>query len=379
MVLLGEGQPRFQYGVGTLGGYDSAFAGRDNLSAPFVGGQAYAAFTTEHPRWHIVLQNAGGAVAYQTGKGTTQYFDQAALTAGGEISAKKSWNFNVSNTIANDAIRILAPLNTVATDGINTPSPEAAAYGIHTGLLLDTQAAVGFQLQTSATKSWLFSVRNDYRKFFDDEASINTVRGKVQYQIELSPLTALGLYEETASQTGIIDCAMQSVGGYIQRQLGHRTYLQFGGGPAFGTKKCIVTTTFTAFGNIESQFGRKTTLYASGSRKLNDSPVENATWQDTVQAGMVQRFDLKTYMRIDGGYLRGTTPTNTSQFNGSFVGGDLSRQLGAGLSLQLTARHYQWSGITSSVTDRNIFLATLWWTRHPEQPSTMTSSAFAER
>lgn len=379
MVLLGEGQPRLQYGVGALGGYDSAFAGRANLSAPFAGGQAYVAFNTVRPRWRMILQDSGGGISYQAVQGTTQYFNQTALTAGGEVSSTKAWSFDVSNTIANDAIRILAPLNTTATGGINTPSPETAAYGINTGLLLDNQAVLGLQMQTSATRSWLFSIRNDYRNFFDDNAQINTARGRIQYQVEVSPLTTFGLYEETAGQTGIIDCTTQSIGGYVQRQLGHGSYMQLGGGPAFGTKDCVVTKTFTAFGGLTSQFRKNTTIYASGSRKLNDSPVQNATWENTVQAGLIQRFDLKTYMRIDGGYLRGTTPTNTSQFDGSFIGGNLSRQLAAGFSLQLTARHYQWSGITSSATDRNVFFATIWWTRHPEQSTTMTASAFAQR
>jgi len=379
IVLLGEGQPRLQYGVATLGGYDSAFAGRSNLSAPFVGGQGYLAFVTQHPRWNMVLQNSGGGVSYRTGEGTSQYFDQAAIMSNGNFSAAKSWNFEINNTIANDAIRILGPLNTGITGSVNTPPDDAAAFGIYTGLLLDNQVTAGVQLHTTATRSWIITAQNGYRKFFDDNTNINTARFRVQYQADVSPLTTLGLYEETGYQSGTINCAMQSVGGYLQRKLGYKTFVQVGGGPAFGTKNCIVTTTYTAFGEVASNITRKTTLYATGSRRLNDSPVQDATWENTLQGGLVQRFSVNTYMRIDAGYLRGTRPTNEQQFDGSFVGGDISQQLTGGFSLQLTARHYQWSGISSSITNRNVFFATLWWTRHPEQSSRNTSVAFAQR
>ncbi len=361
VVPITGGGHKAVFGAGFLGGYDSAFAGSPNASATFTGQNGYAAVFLGRPGGYFVLQNSVDFVSYRVGNGTRQYFDNAGLTAGGELSSTWSWDANLTNAIGNDSLQVITPLNTVNQNNLAVPSPDTPAFAVQAGRVLDNDASFSLVQSISRRQSWRYLVHNSYREVFDQNLSDDTLHGRVEYAVQTSPAANWGIFSETAHETGTIRCTTETLGVSFERQVMRRSTLQLSGGPAVGSKGCVVTVTGNFFGAFTSQLSNTTALYASGSRNLNDSLVLGATWQDTVQGGISQRVGLGTQLRMDAGYLRGTQPKQIDNFHGTFVSGSVERALPGGFSLAFSLRRFTYGGANISLLGRTQVYATLGW------------------
>lgn len=349
------------FGGALIGGSDSAFAGTRNSGTTFYGQNGYAALSFSRPRGYVVLQDSADFVYYTIGNGTRQYFDSAGITLGGAFSATWSWDANVTNAFGNDSLQVITPLNTVNQQNLSVPSPGTPAIAIHAGLVLDNDAAFSMTQSSSRRASWRFLVRNSYRNVFDQKAYDNTLHVRVARTVQLSPLASFGGFLETAHENGTVSCTTQTLGLSYEREIMRRSVLQISGGPAVGTKGCIVTVTGDFFAAFTSRLSTNTSVYASATRNLNDSLLRGATWEDTVQGGVSQRFGLETQVRVDTGYLRGTQPKASENFHGAFVIGSVQRSLPGGFSVAFSARHFVYSGPSISVPARTQIFGTLGW------------------
>ncbi|MGI8770897.1 MAG: hypothetical protein ACR2JE_05635 [Acidobacteriaceae bacterium] len=371
VVPIGGGHP-ILFGATALGGYDSAFAGTANTPASFMGGGGYGAVLLAAPSAYFVLQNTINAVSYYVGKGTTQYFDNAALEASGAAIANWSWDANVSNAVGNDALRVLTPLNTSNLGNLPVPSAETPAFALQTGTILDDDVSFALQQTPPRRQVWRFMVRNSYRYIFDQQQGDNTLNARAEFNIQASPRSNWGLYEETSHEHGIILCTTESIGFTSERQVLRHSVLQLSGGPAIGTKGCFTTITGVFYGAFTSEVSRSLSIYASGSRKLNDSLVQQATWEDTAQAGVLAHLGPSTLFRLDAGFLRGTQPNASSNFISTFEGVKLDRQLGGGISLGFSVRHFEYSGATSTLPNRTQVLGAITWSSGRRSTRTAT-------
>jgi hypothetical protein len=360
VVPIGGGHP-ILFGATALGGYDSAFAGTANTPASFMGGGGYGAVLLAAPSAYFVLQNTINTVFYQVGNGTTQYFDNTALEASGAAIGSWSWDANVSNAVGNDALRVLTPLNTSNLGNLPVPSAETPAFAVQTGMVLDNDLSFAVQQTPPRRQVWRFVVRNSYRYIFDQHQADNTLNARAEFNVQASPRSNWGLYEETAHENGVILCTTQSVGFTSERQVMRHSVLQLSGGPAFGTKGCFTTITGVFYGAFTSEINHSLSLYASGSRKLNDSLLQQATWEDTAQGGFLSHLGPSTLFRVDVGFLRGTQPSAASNFISTFEGVKIDRQLGGGISFGFSVRHFDYSGATSTLPNRTQVLGTLTW------------------
>lgn len=361
VVPIGGGRRPVLFGATALGGYDSAFAGTANTPASFMGAGGYGALLLAAPSAYFLLQNTIDAVSYQVGKGTTQYFDNAALEASGAAFGDWSWDANVSNAVGNDALRVVTPLATSSLGNLPVPSAETPAFAIQTGTILDDDVSFALQQTPPRRQVWRFVVRNSYRYLFDQQQADNTLHARAELNVQASPRSNWGLYEETSHENGVILCTTQSVGVTTERQVARHSVLQLAGGPAIGTKGCVTTITGIFYGAFTSEVSRSLSLYASGSRKLNDSLVQQATWEDTAQAGLLSHLGASTLFRVDAGFLRGTQPSASSNFISTFEGAKIDRLLAGGLSLGFSVRHFDYSGATSTLPNRTQVLGSLNW------------------
>jgi hypothetical protein len=360
MMPISGGRPLLYSATG-LGGYDTAFAGIANTPSAFTGIGGYIAMLLGRPTGFFLLQNTVNSVFYSAGGGTTQYFDNASLAAGHSISEHWSWGATVNNAVGNDALRVLTPLNTSNLNNLAVPSSETPSYAVQTGMVLDNDVSFSMEQMPGRGRTWRLLARNSYRHVFDTGQSDNTVHLRAEYDMQVSPRSTWGFYEETAHESGAILCTTQSVGFNAQRQVFRHSVLQLAGGPAVGTKSCVTTLTGVFYGSLTSQVSRSVSLYASGSRKLNDSLIQNATWEDTVQGGVLTSFGPTVQLRADVGFLRGTQPSPLTNFNSTFEGVQVNRLFGNGFSVALSARHFQYSGSTSTLPNRTQILATINW------------------
>jgi hypothetical protein len=348
-------------GFTVLGGYDSAFTGSPGTAASFNGQSGYASFYSARRSGYFVLQNSASIVSYSISGGLREYFDRAQLSAGGVLNGRWSWDADAANGVGNDALQVVLPLNTAGQNNIDVPSPDAPAYSIHAGQVLDNDVSFSLTNNTSRRQSWRYQLRNSYRNLFDQKTSDDTLHARSEYDVKLSPETEMGMFGEIAHERGTIVCTTATLGLSYRRQVMHRSALQLSGGPSVGTTGCVVTVTGNFYGAFTSELASGTTVYASGSRDLNQSLVGRATWMDTVQGGVAQRLGLNTEVRVDTGYLRATQPTQTQSFQGAFVGGSLQRALPGGLTLDFSLRRFNYSGTGTSLTDRTQAIASIGW------------------
>ncbi len=330
-------------GTTLLGGYETDFADASTQGASFAGFSGYAATTFAPPRMYLVTQNSFSLVSYRVANGTNQYFDTFSLSAGDNNHGTLGWEAHLDNAYGNDSLRLIAPINTAVLSNVDVPSPGTPAYSLQTNDVLDNNASFAIHQNLSRARSLRYTFQNSYRTIFGLDENSDTQRLRVDYRVAASPFTTWGLSDELARETGAVRCSTESIQGNYQRQIMHRSVVQVSGGPAFGTSGCVTTITGNFEGSFVSQLAHYSSLYASASRRLNDSIVIGATWEDTAQVGLIQSLGPRSMLRADVGYLRGTRPKSKEDFSSTFEGGTLSRNLGGGFSLQVSLRRLDYS------------------------------------
>jgi hypothetical protein len=338
--------------LGSVGGYDSAFNARRNLTASFEGGIAYAGLMYLRPNSFTLFENTSSLVNYAVGNGITQYMNSTGVSLVRQRSARTTLSFDATNVFGNDAIRILS----LGTEGIDDVS-----FGIHSGRVLGNQATARFTRQSTRTRWWQVSVRNNFRDFIDDRLSVNTLHVRAEMQYQPSPRAGIGIFEETSIETGSIGCSSQSLGLVYERRISHKLAAEGAVAPAVGTKECIDKLSANLYGALSAQPWTSTSLYISAFRKLNDSAFSAITYENNVQGGWTQKFGLRTSASARAGWLGGTAPLHVEPFSGHYVSGGLARKLGRGFSGSLGFQRYNWSGIANASPTRNIMVGSLNW------------------
>ena len=347
-----DGGKHVLFSVGTLGGYDSAFNARRNLPASFEGGIAYAGLMYLRPTSFTQFENTSSLVNYDVGSGITQYMNSTGISVVRARSPRTTLSFDTTSVFGNDAIRILS----LGTEGIDDIS-----FGIHSGRVLGNQATARFTRQSTRTRWWQVSVRNNFRDFIDDNLTVNTLHARAEIQYQPSARAGIGIFEETSVETGSVGCSSQSLGVVYERRISHKLAAEGAVAPAVGTKECIDKLSANLYGAISAQPWVSTSLYLSAFRKLNDSAISSITYENNVQGGWTQKFGQRTWASARGGWLGGTAPLHVDPFSGHFISGSFARKFGRGFSGSLGFQRYNWSGIANVSPTRNILVGSLNW------------------
>lgn len=338
--------------LGSIGGYDSAFNARRNLSASFEGGIAYAGLEYLKPNSFTLFENTSSLVNYTVGNGITQYLNSTAVSVVRAPSVRTNWSFDTTTVFGNDAIRI----QTLGTDDI-----DAVSFAVHSGKVLGNQATARFTRQSSPARWWQVSVRNNFRDFIDDKSSVNTFHVRAEIQYQPSPRAGIGVFEETSVETGAVGCSSQSIGVVYERRISRKLAAEGAVAPALGSKQCIDKFSANLYGALSAQPWTSTSLYVSGFRKLNDSAFSRITYENNVQGGWTQRFGLRTRASVRSGWLEGTAPLHVEAFSGYYVSGSIARKLAGGFSASMSFQRFNWSGMANVSPTRSILVGSFNW------------------
>jgi hypothetical protein len=356
---------RVLFATGALGGYDSAFDGAAEApGASGAGGWIDIEALRNGDSTYLMFQNVATAIDYQIGNGALQYLDTALLETVGSLSPRTTWTLDIDNSFGNDSLRLIEL-------PVGEDNTEVGSYGIHSGNVLNNQVTGRIFLQTSPAKQWIFSVRNSFRYFFDDDARANTIHGRAEYRLQTSERTKWGFFEETAQESGAASCTTQSGGIFYQRRISPIAAFEGAAGPVVGTKGCGTKVTANLYGALSVQPWKPTSLYAWGYRKLNDSDFGTATYENTVQGGMVQKLALRTWVKLQGGWVEGTTPSNSTPFRGTYVISLLEHALRGGFLISVSAQHFNWSGIPTIAPSRTLVAGSFSWSPGNHTPGNM--------
>jgi hypothetical protein len=338
--------------LGSVAGYDSAFNARRNLTASFEGGIAYAGLMYLRPSSFTRFETTSSLVNYMAGNGILQYMNSTAVSVVRMPSAKTSLSFDSTNVFGNDAIRILS---------LGNGNIDDVSFGIHSGRVFGNQATARFTQQSSRSRWWQVSVRNNFRDFIDDGASVNTLHARAEIQHELSSRAGIGIFEETSIETGSVACSSQSLGVVYERRISHKLAAEGAVAPAVGNKACIDKLSANLYGAVSAQPWTSTSLYVSAFRKLNDSAFSAITYENNIQGGWTQKFGLRTSASARAGWLGGTAPLHVESFSGTYMSGSFARKLAGGFSASLGYQRFNWSGLANVSPTRNILVGSLNW------------------
>ena len=337
---------------GSVGGYDSAFNARRNLTASFEGGIAYAGLMYLRPNSFTRFENTSSLVNYTVGNGIMQYMNSTGVSLARMPSPRTTLSFDATNVFGNDAIRILS---------LGTGDIDEVSFGIHSGRVLGNQATVRFTRQSTQTRWWQVSVRNNFRDFIDDGASVNTLHARAEIQYQPSPRAGIGIFEETSIETGSVGCSAQSLGVVYERRISHKLAAEGAVAPAVGSKQCIDKFSTNLYGALSAQPWASTSLYFSAFRKLNDSAFSSISYENNVQGGWMQKFGLRTSASARAGWLGGTAPLHVESFSGYYISGSFARKLAGGFSASFGFQRYNWSGLVNVSPTRNILVGSVNW------------------
>ncbi len=350
--LLDGGQ-HFLLAFGSLGGYDSAFNSRPNLPASFGGGMVYGAFSSLSKSSSSLFEDTFSSVNYKAAEGTLEYINSTAVSLTHRPSPRTALSFAANNTFGNDAIRILPVAE--------SDNQEQASYGIHPGKVVDNQATARLFRQSTETRRWAITIRNNFRYFFVEDSRVNTMHARADLQYQPSSRAGIGVFEETSIETGIVDCTSQSLGVVYERHFSRSLAFEGSAAPAFGTKGCIDRVSANLYGGFSAQPWRPTNLYVSASRKLNDSGFADVSYENNVQGGWLQQFGIHAWSQARAGWVGGTAPLHVAPFSGTFYSGTFGRSLPSGFSAAVSFQRYNWSGVTSVAPSRTILMGSLTW------------------
>jgi hypothetical protein len=364
---MNDGGNHLLFSSTALAGYDTAFDSRAALGAELEGAQLYVGTLLHRNSSYTRIDNTITGINYHIGTGSMQYLNTTSISFNQMPTARTALGIDVENSYGNDAIRIIPPLS---SDAI-----EAGAYGIHSGDVLDNEVTGRLFHQSSENLWWSLSARNDFREFFDDHARVNTIHGRAELHYEPSPRGGVGLYEETASEKGSVECTTQSIGASYDRRLSRNVIAEFAAGPTIGTASCVTKVTTNLFAAISAQPRRLTSLYLSAYRRLNDSEFVSVTYENTVQGGLNQQIGMRAWVKAQGGYITGTVPAKTSPFHGIYFAGTFEHMLPRGLYVSLSAQHFNWSGIANIAPSRTLVMGSLSWTSGNRPPADLHGPA----
>lgn len=340
--------------IGSLGGRDTAFNALPGLDATFEGGVLYGGLVSLKPKGFDSFENTASVTNYHAASNPLLYMNTTAISMNRTPTERSIVTFDVNNFFGNDAIRVV-DLSGAETD------VESASYGIYSGRVLNNQATMRYTRQSTETRWWSVSVRNNFRDFIDDRTQVNTMHAHAEIQFQPSPRAGGGLYEETSIQTGIVDCTSQTAGALYERNFARWMNVEGAAGPAYGSSGCINRLTAHMYGALSAKPKVSTNLWISASRQVNDSQFAALTYENNALGGWSQHFGADTWFKVHGGWIGGTVPSGTKPFQGLFLSSTFGHSIRRGLQASFSMQHFNWSGTDNIAPSRSVFTAALYW------------------
>ncbi|HEY0794901.1 MAG TPA: hypothetical protein VGD64_03895 [Acidisarcina sp.] len=368
VTIPGAAVRGFSYTVGALSGLD--YVAGTHAQA-YAGQGAFAAFV-RMPKWQMTLEDGGAGADYQLSGAHFAGLNRGAVRFSGTPATRWAWQGGLTNSYGNDVLRTLGPLDYRKVGNIKEGTAEApvadvVAYGTHSGNLVDEQEDVKLDYQGSRRSSLGFSVGHTLRHFDDDNATVQTERGRAELLHSLSQGTALGLFAGVSRQTGGADCSLAGLGAVGLVQWSDRASVSLSGALDGASQSCGKRVQGTGDLAVYMRAAPRTDVFLAANRDLSGGVVEHAVLLNSASAGVRQRFTSGASLRLTGAAVHFNDLLTNAPHTGSFAEADGIFPLGRTLLEETAYRHYQVSGLP--VTDnRNVLTFTLWWSPKRNEP-----------
>ena len=343
----------------TAGGL-SAFSLPGDGQGKAYGGLGAMSGLVMRRRWQLMAEDAGGAADFQLSGGHFVGLNLSALRATGEITPRLTWQGSATNTYGTDAVRQVAPIDYRMIGQGESPAPDAAAYGLHAGLMTDGEESVKLRYEQTRRSAWDLSGSHNYTKYNADRFLVHTARAKFEYLHNIANATAIGFYGSGEHQTESLDCTLAGAGVRALSSWGSRASLNLSGGLNGASSSCGKRLQFTGNAALYTQVNSKTDFYVTAKRDLGDGVLENTIFLSTGGAGI--RHTVGHNLSFSGSLneLYGTGAGTKQTYHGSFVDGSLRCRLWQGFTQETELRRYSFSGFAQEA-GRTAVVLTLWW------------------
>ena len=350
----------------TTGGL-SAFSLPGDGEGKAYGGLGAMSGLVERRRWQLMAEDAGGLADFQLSGGHFVGLNLSAVRVTGEITPRLTWQGSATNTYGTDAARQVAPIDYRMVGEADTPAPDTAAYGLHSGLMTEGEESVKLRYEQSRRSAWDISGSHNYTKYNASRFLVHSSRARVEYLHRISSGAALGFYGSGEHQTQPLDCTLGGGGMRLLSSWGSHASLNLSGGVAGANPNCGKRVEFTGNAALYAHLTNQTDFYLTGNRDLGDGVLEHTTFLSTGGAGLRHAFGRKVGVSASLNELYGADPRSKQTYHGSFVDGSLRCRLWMGFSEEIELRRFSFSGFAAEA-GRTAAVITLWWSppRGPE-------------
>lgn len=361
LISLGDGAPNhLLLGTTLSGGWDSNPASLSNgASTGFYTVSPYVAFKADTPTSQYLLQ-------YQlTASGYDSRYDANRLHTGSvrvvrNPSARLSLDFEAMGSYGQNAVRFLAPQQSVPVGEVPGTGPASGSYISNTGNVTYVSSSLTSSYGLSARNSMGLQLSNSYSDYSNYQGSNSVATANLAFARELSPILGLSTYAQTSHYYGALSCESYGGGLGLHWKPNERTSLALSGGPQISTAACGRQQSFAYNVSIGTRFGRSQ-VYLLSARQPATSFLGPGLWQQSVSAGYQRQVNNVGAVRLDVGYLRNDSRALLNSYKATYFDAIYTYALGHGLVASYTYRGYL-GGEGGSETARHLAMFSLDWT-----------------
>lgn len=355
-TLLDNKPSAFKFSVGGLSG--PVFVGGDTAAAH--GGLAAISGYVQRRRWEWMYEDGGGLGDFQFHGAHFVGLNRGTMRLAGQAAPRWTWQGTVTNTFGNDTLRAAAPLDFRIIGESEGPSIDTATYGSHSGNVISGQEDARLQFQASRRTNWNISFGHTLQRYVDEDVTVQTIRGRVDYLHSLTPFAAFGVYGGGGRQTGLAACSLGGGGLLSAFQPARNISANIAVGVSGASAECGKSVQFIGDAMLSLRTSARTKFYVTANRDLSDGIVEHTALLNSGSVGIWHEFSSRVGVRLTEAALYGTAPKTHTSYTGSFSEGAISLPLWGGFVQETTFRHFQVANTPAG--DRfNVLTFTLWW------------------
>jgi len=354
--LVDDKPSSFRFTAGGLSG--PVFVGGDTATAH--GGLGAISGYVQRRRWQWMYEDGGGLGDFQFHGAHFVGLNRGTMRFAGQATPRWTWQGTVTNTFGNDTLRAAAPLDFRIVGESEGPSIDTATYGSHSGNVISGQEDARLQYQATRRTNWNVSFGHTLQRYIDEDVTVQTVRGRVDYLHSLTPSAVFGVYGGGARQTGLSACSLGGGGLLGAFQPSRNISANIAVGVSGASAECGKSVQFIGDAMLSLRTSARTKFYVAANRDLSDGIVERTALLSSGSVGVWHEFSSRIGVRLTEAGLYGTDPKTHTSYTGSFSEGAISLPVWGGLVQETTFRHFQVANTPAG--DRfNVLTFTLWW------------------
>ena len=272
-----------------------------------------------------------------------------------------SWAIGMDGMHGNDAVRPLAPSNTIVIGNVAGSGSSAASYLPNAGTVTDINGGFDLLYDLSPRDALAVRIANSYNSYPQLHQNSGVVTETVNYTHLVRPTLEFLVYEQTSQYYLDIHCT--TVGGGFGVTWEPRSHIELSlqGGPQLNSSGCQADQGFSYHAYLSSNIRGQSQFYVRGDRQPVNGFLGPGLWQNDVSGGYQRKFAIHNLVSADLGYTQSSTLANTGDYKGFYADASYVRQLKGPFSLSCKYQSFVGRQGTPSFT-RNLLLFSILFT-----------------